>query len=161
MDKFNWNKEEISNCKKELFNKIKSNPSNENIINYVKYFFLYYVGYQGYYEFYEGEESVYKIHYHGKYIDFVLDENDSDLLNYSFVYKVEGKTYLEAPNDLKNRENIITNLIEEIKIRSYKDIKNKTIEKLKSELKEYYPSNFNIEFKINWIKNTIDPYYRW
>ena len=143
-----------------LYDNIKLDSSKENIYKYIICFIKNYRGYQGYYEFYESKSNfVYKIHYYGEIFNFKLNISETMSRKNTLVFDADAVAYTEAPSDLVNREEVINELYDEIKYRSYNDIMSNLTNDLKCVLKDYY-NNINLEFILKW-ELKINPDYEW
>lgn len=142
-------------------NKVKNDPSIENIYKFIINFTKHYIGYQGYYDYYKSnEEYVYKIHYHARYVNFELNLTKTIEKRNTLVFDCDAHAYTEAPNDLKARDKVIIALYDEIKQRSYNDILKNYLSLLKNNLKEYYNDSIKVEFNMKWDYE-INPDYEW
>ncbi len=150
------------NKKEELLSSIKEENSLDNIYRYIIYFTEHYHGYQGFYEFYKGKMIYcYKIHYHAKYSNFKFSYIKSDLKNNVLVFIADAKAYTEGPTDLCHRKDVLIDLYDEIKKRSYSYIMEKYLKDLKHELETYFDiSKVQIIFDLKWIYE-IDEDYEW
>lgn len=137
---------------KELFHLVQKDNSFENVINYVVAYVENYVGYQGYYDYYKGGSCVYKIHYHGQYSYFKLNVAQTMNIDNALCFDGVATVYIEAPESLQDRDEIIASLYQEIQYRSYDDVIEKELKKsLIQQLKPYYDlSQIQLQFNIKW-----------
>lgn len=135
-----------------LFECVKKDNSFENVIQYVVAFIENYVGYQGYYDYYKGSSCVYKIHYHGEYHYFKLNVAQTMKLENTLCFDGLATAYMEAPESLENRDEVIASLYQEIQYRSYDDVIEKELKKsLIQKLKPYYDiSQIQLQLNIKW-----------
>lgn len=138
--------------RKNMFEKLKYNPSKENAINYIVKYIEDYNNKQGYYDFYKSSSFVYKIHYHGRYYNFKLNVSKTIEHQNTLYFDATAIAYMEVPYNLECRNEIIKKLYDEIKSRSYKDvIINDLIKKLKQKLNPYFDLNqIILKFNFSW-----------
>ncbi|CDC41882.1 putative uncharacterized protein [Firmicutes bacterium CAG:449] len=136
----------------ELFEILKIDSSEDNVINYLVKYIENFYGCQGYYEYYNSKCGCLKIHYHGEYNYFKLNIGKTIASNNTLYFDCIATCYMEAPFYLTNRDKVIASLFEEIKVRSYEDVINDDLKKnLLNKLKPFYDLNqINIEFNIKW-----------
>lgn len=135
--------------------------SQEGIINYIISSIESFRGYQGYYDYFKGKSCVYKIHYHGSYNNIFLDKAKTFMSDKTLFFKGTLHCFSEAPNDLINREELLKEIVEEIKVRSYNDVIIPFLKKIKEEIKPYFDlDSISIEFNFE-IKTKFDEDYDW
>lgn len=135
--------------------------SKEGIIEYIISSIEDFSGYQGYYDFYKGKSIVYKIHYHGRYNNFFLNRAKTFLSNNTLYFKGVLYCYSEAPTDLRDRDEFLKDIVEEIRIRSYSDVITPFLNSLKKKVKPYFDlDSISIKFDFD-IKTKFDEDYEW
>ncbi len=135
--------------------------SKEGTIEYIISSIEDFSGYQGYYDFYKGKSIVYKIHYHGRYANFSLNRAKTFLSNNTLYFKGVLYCYSEAPTDLRDRDEFLKDIVEEIRIRSYSDVITPFLNSLKKKVKPYFDLNsISIKFDFD-IKTKFDEDYEW
>ena len=136
---------------KERLAAVKKEPSPKNVCRYIVAFIEHYRGHQGFYEYYASVSGgIYKLHYSAEFSDFRLDYAKTAAKKGALVFECDALARIEAPLDLKNREEVLASLEKETKERGYERIIGECLATLKGDLKPHWIDGIEIEFNPNW-----------
>lgn len=143
----------------KYFDCLTKNKTKNDAINYLVKSIEAFEGRQGYYDYYGLKYGVAKLHYSGNYIEFSLNTAKSLELG-KLMFDVKARADIEAPYSLLNREEVIDILYKEIQKRSYKDVIEAMLNKIKEKARPYSNiDDLDVEFEIEWtvsISTDID-----
>lgn len=153
---------ELSEETNDVYEKLKKEKSDENIIAFILSFFKTYRVTQGYYDYFKVDGSPAKVHYEGKLKRFLLQEEQSDLANFHFVFHCEGKSITKLPSSkFEEKDGISKYCLEDVKKRAIEDTSKIMMEDLDYYLNPYIDIHkIKITMIPNWSSIIVgDPYF--